>query len=365
MAVKVTLRNPLDKQDTLDYYIVPDDHQLSRDWIKALKEILSSNLKLQKEFCFLGFPNTPRSLEYLCDQLNQSIDVINRYDFTQHGLKRYTIEDWFHPDAVRFPDSYPIEGQTLGSDNKWNPDLEKLGLQPKHEILNRLHNHFEVLEGTVDNPSPYGQASPTTIRQAIGSLNHLCHEMESLILSQRKARVSPDWVRPSQITTFDQRKRYELTDEHRQGFLENKYDRKFGHVYMHWTQIGKTLIEVFRDEGAPDLDEATCEAITHLRYYSGEFDIEWAKDVTRADNYPWVMDEQILFDNWLLKHGYDPNDPKLSLGFLHLGHIDLERSFGTTDMFKVWQQLETHLDIYSIEVDGVKQTFDYCWSDER
>jgi hypothetical protein len=46
-----------------------------------------------------------------------------------------------------------------------------------------------------------------------------------------------------------------------------------------------------------------------------------------------------------------------------MGHIDLLRSFGTTDMFAIWDQLSSHLDIYSIEVDGVKNTFDYCWSD--
>jgi len=362
--VRVTLRNPLDKEDLLDYYIIPDDHQLAQDWIQALKEILSKGLRLQKEFCFLGFPNSARTLAYLCDRLNRSIDIINHYDFTQHGLPPYTIEDWMHPNVVRYPETYPIKG--------WSPDprmvseeehSQNLGLRVKHGVMNRLHNHFEVLEGTVEEPSRYGQVSPPEVRQAIGDLNHICHEMESLIMSQRKEKTNPEWVRPSQITTFDHRERYDLTDEHRQGFLENRYDRKFGHAYMHWTQIGKTLIEVFRDEDAPDLDATTCEAITHLRYYSGEFDIEWAKDVTREHS--WHSDEQIVFENWLLKHGLDPRDPKLSLGYLHLGSVDLQRSFGTEDMFDIWNQLETHLDIYSIEVDGVKQVFNYCWSDEN
>jgi hypothetical protein len=362
LEVKVTLRNPLDKNDYLDYYIVPNDTQLAQDWITALKETLQGNLKLQKEFCFLGFPNSPRTIEYLCDTLNAEIEKINNYDFTQHGLEPYIIEEWFHPNTVRFPDTYPIENRTAQSAN--TTEVQPLGLNIKHSIMNSLHNHFERLEGTIEDPSPYGQVAPTDVRHAIGNLNHLCHELESLILSQRKARVQPEWVRPSQIITFDHRKRYELTDEHRQGFLENGYDREFGHVYMHWTQIGKTLIEVFRDEGAPELTEAICEAITHLRYYSGEFDLEWAKSVTRNDKFPWQVKEQIEFDNWLLKYGYDPRDPKLSLGYLHIGQVDLDRSFGTQDMISIWRQLETHLDIYSIEVDGVKNTFDYCWNDQ-
>jgi len=360
LEVKVTLRNPLDKEDTLDYYIVPDDTQLAKDWIAALKEILFSNLELQKEFCFLGFPNSPRTLEYLCNELNNSIEIINKYDFTQHGLNDYIIEEWFHPNVVRFPESFTLAvwDQTL------NPEpIGNYGLMIKHGVMNSLHTHFELLEGTLEKPSLYGQISPPVVRKAIGQLNYLCHEIESLILSQRKEKTNPDWVRPSQITTFDKRKRSELTTNHRQVFLKNKYDRQFGHVYMHWTQIGKTLIEVFRDEGAPELDKTTCEAITHLKYYSGEFDIEWAKDVTQKDK--WHQDEQILFENWLLNNGLNPNDLKLSLGYLHLGHVDLERSFGTTDMFNIWNQLEAHLDIYSIEVDGVKNTFNYCWSDKN
>jgi hypothetical protein len=270
------------------------------------------------------------------------------------------IEEWFHPNVVRFPDSYPVA--------KWNQTLDpeptgNIGLKPKHDVLNKLHNHFEILQGTVEDPSPYSSVAPPQVRRAIGDLNHICHEMESLVLSQRKAVTNPEWVRPSQITTFNGRHRYDLTDEHREGFRANKYDREFGHVYMHWTQIGKTLIEVYRDEDAPDLDDTTCDAITHLKYYSGEFDVEWAKSVTREDK--WHADEQLLFENWLLKHGYDPNDPKLSLGYLHIGKVDLDKSFGTEDMFDIWNQLESHLDIYSIEIDGVKQIFNYCWSDEN
>jgi len=32
-------------------------------------------------------------------------------------------------------------------------------------------------------------------------------------------------------------------------------------------------------------------------------------------------------------------------------------------MFKIWDQLSTHLYIFSIEVNGISRVFDYCWSD--
>ena len=69
--ITITLRNPLDHNDLLEYHIIPDDHQLAKDWIVALKKILNDKKLIEKNFCFLGFPSTSRSIDYLCDQLNQ------------------------------------------------------------------------------------------------------------------------------------------------------------------------------------------------------------------------------------------------------------------------------------------------------
>jgi hypothetical protein len=361
-TVKVTLRNPLDHTDLLDYYIVPDDHQLAQDWIMALKRILENKKQIEKNFCFLGFPKTARTLEYICEELNSAVETINRFDFTQHGLENYIIEEWFHPNTVRFPDSYTVEGTVMSEE--LDTRRQHIGLEPKHTVLNQLHNHFERLQGTVSNLSPYYKAADYDTKYAIRQLNNICHEIENVILSQRKALVNPLWIRPTQITTFLAVERYPLNDQHRQGFIANGYDRRFAHVYMHWTQIGKTYFEVWRDEGAPKLDHTICEAITNLEYYSGEFDIEWGKDVTLEMGYPWHNKEQQEFKDWLIANSLDPKDAKLSLGYLPLGKVDLLRSFGTDDMFTIWDQLSAHLDVYRIEIDGVGHIFDYCWTDK-
>jgi hypothetical protein len=194
-------------------------------------------------------------------------------------------------------------------------------------------------------------------------------------LSQRKLLQDPQWVRPSQITTFLHAPRHNLTDEHRTGFATNGYDRVLGGVYMHWTQIGKTLYEVFRDESAPALNVgldatdisvgsgATCEAINSLKFYSGEFDIEWARDVVRGGPHPWHDFRMDQFEVWLCGNGLSIDDPKLSLGYLKIGQVDLIGSFGTTDPEKIWNLIGQHLDIYSIEINGVVSVFDYAWSD--
>lgn len=362
--VKVTLRNPLDKSDYLEYFIIPNESKLAGDWGNALKLILQNNNFLEKNFCFMGFPKTARTLEYLCLELNKAVDQINSFDFTQHGLDNYIIEEWFHPNVVRFSENYGVDHRSAGdSVAEHLSSREALGLQIKHGVMNNLHNHFERLQGTVSTLSPYYKIADYETKYAIRQLNILCHEIESLVLSQRKSKSRPEWVRPSQITTFLSATRYNLTDEHRQGFVENSYDRVFGGVYMHWTQIGKTLFEVWRDEYAPKLTDTICEAITHLQYYSGEFDIDWGKNVTRADQHPWHDKQQQDFKTWLLDNNLDPQDPKLSLGYLPIGQVDLQRSFGTTDMFEIWEKLSSHLDIFSIEIDGVRNEFNYCWND--
>ena len=301
--VKVTLRNPLDFNDRMTYTIVPYDNQLAQDWIKALTLILREGNHLEKNFCFLGFPHTARNIEYLCKELSWAVEQINK------NLDGYYIPEIFTPNTVRH------------------------GLDPDQGIMNALHNHFEVLQGTVEELSPYYKRANYETKYSIRQLNLICHELESLMLSLRKLATIPDWVRSSQITTFINCQRYLLTDEHRELFLENGYDRRFGEVYMHWAQIGKTLFEVFRDEGAPELTDTVCESITHLRYYSGEFDIEWGNDVCYGQSLDWHDREQDDFKIWLASNGLDTQDTKLSLGYLPLGRVDLT-AFSADDPVK-------------------------------
>ena len=336
--IKVVLRNTLNYREQIDYTISVNDTELAHDWMQALKILLQSNKLLEKNFCFMGFPTTARTLEYLCNELNTHSATINQF-----FANEYHITEHFTPNSVRGFDY---------ADNGIN-----------HETMNQLHNHFERLQGTVWNLSDYYRRADYETKYAIRQLNNICHEIENLILSQRKLITIPYWVRPSQITTFINAERYDLKDTHRQGFVTNGYDRVLGGVYMHWTQIGKTLFEVFRDEHAPELTETVCEAITELRYYSGEFDIEWGNDVTFAGNNPWHTEEQTKFRAWLAENNQDSTDPRLSLGYLPLGQVQLRSSFGTAKSSDIWEILSGHLDIYRIEIDGISQTFDYCWSD--
>ena len=363
MKVKIVLRNPVSKTDHIDYIINVHDCKLSQDWIVALKKLLQNGNLLEKNYCFIGFPKTRRTVDYLCEQLNQAVKQINNFCLTNtwqsNGLKEFYIEDYYCEETVRWPADYgaghPLVNNSL---NEYSP-----GLMPKHNVLNRLHCYFEQLQGTVNHLSPYYKLADYETKYAIRQLNNCCHELENIILSQRKEIISPYWVRPTQINTWINANRYTLDDHHRQGFVDNGYDRVLGGVYMHWAQIGKTLFEVWRDENAPDLTETVCEAITHLKHYSGDFDIEWGNDVVYSDKCSWHVDEQTQFKSWLVKNNLDPEDSKLSLGYLPIGQVDLLSSFGTNDGQEIWKTLSNYLDVYRVEVDGVSAQYDYCWTD--
>ena len=74
------------------------------------------------------------------------------------------------------------------------------------------------------------------------------------------------------------------------------------------------------------------------------------------------MEEQKEFHAWLRRNGFNPDDSKLSLGFIKLAHCNLKRSFGSDDPEVVWSILSNYQDVYKIEIDDVVGTFDYTWS---
>lgn len=340
-SIQVVLSN-VNTGDEVDYVIEPNDSLLAQDWMAALEENLLRGLHLEKNFCFLGFPKTQRTLDVLCHELNHHIRVINTSDLG------YRIEEYFTEHSVWFDTA-------LYSFDR-DPD------HIKHDILNRLHNHFERLQGTVDNISEYYIRATPEVKYSIRQLNNLCHEVESLVLSKIKHARNPHWTRPSQITTFLHAARYHLKDKHREGFLTNGYDRVFGGVYMHWCQIGKTYFEVWRDEHAPDLTDTVCEAITDLEYYSGEFDVEWGRSITQNGDNPWHNRSLEDFFRWMTANGKDITDPKLSLGYLPLGQVDIYKSFRTHEVDEVWDILSKHLNIHSIRVGNTTKHYAYDWS---
>ena len=314
-------------------YIDVADNSLSRKWLAALNNIIASNLHLEKNYCWLGWAESTRNAEYLCTQINRSINAINASDLD------YRIQDFFSPANVIQHD-----------------------LDINHDKMNQLHRYFEDLQGTTGAMSPYYNSADDHTRWHIRQLNLLCHELESLVLSMRKVIQAPEWRRPSQLMCWLTAPRFELDTEDLELFGIETINRKLGGVYVGVNKaVGKHHWEVFQDEGRDSrIGELVTTGLRTQSQAAGDFDIEWARD---PGAYHWQIKQLAEFRTWLERNGFDPTDPSLTIGHPQVGQVDLSRSFGTQDWEMIYSQLSQHQDVYKIRTSGAQTTYDYCWSD--
>ncbi len=335
------------KKVSIDVYDTP----LGKRFIEALKDNLVKKRILEKNFCFLGWADSKRNLSYLCEELNKNIRQLNSFNFDPP----YENIHPFVPDDFQYSRTLPI-GNAPDGDYKKTP-----GLRLKHDACNLLHRYFEELQGTAWKLSEYYKQADHETKYAIRQLNNICHEIESWVEAYRKKFIEPEWIRPSQITTFLNAPRYDLHENDYELFKQNRYDRELGGVYLHWSQVGKTLYEVYRDEHAPNMTDALCSAINHQKYYSGEFDIEWGATITEDTN-DFKKSEMDGYRKWLKDNKYDWEDPKLSLGYAKIGQVNLETSFDNRPFTDIYDEMKKHLNINSITIknkDLVVNDFPY------
>jgi len=330
-SIEIDLR---DKQNhVLTVYIDVEHNSLSRKWVAALAHLIENNYHLEKNYCWLGWAEGDRSLEYICGEINRSIAAVNA------AKLGYIIDDMFTPE---------------------NTVAEDLGIN--HDHLNRLHRYFEDLQGVSGAMSPYYTAADTATRWHIRQLNLLCHEHESLVLSMRKLIQAPEWRRPSQLMCWLQAPRFVLDTEDYELFGIETINRNLGGVYLGVNKaVGKHHWEVFNDEGRDSrVGELITSSLKSQTEAAGDFDIEWAND---PGSFPWQIKALVEFRLWLVENKFDPEDKSLTIGHPKVAQVDLMRSFGTTDYNNIWRQLAQHLDVYKIRIGDVEATYEYRWSD--
>ena len=330
-SIEIDLRG--DNDSILTVYIDVADNSLSRKWLTALNDIIHRNLHLEKNYCWLGWTESTRTAQYLCTQINRSIQAINA------STLDYRIQDFFTP------------GNTIKKD-----------LDINHDKMNQLHRYFEDLQGTAGAMSRHYDSADSVTRWHIRQLNLLCHELESLVLSMRKVVQAPEWRRPSQLMCWLRAPRFELEESDLELFGIETINRKLGGVYVGVNKaVGKHHWEVFQDEGRDSrIDELVTTGLRSQSQAAGDFDIEWARD---PGAYHWQITQLAEFREWLARNGFNPDDKSLTIGHPQVGQVDLKRSFGTEDYQAIWAQLALHLDVYSIRTGSVQAVYNYRWSD--
>jgi len=303
---------------------------LSQRWLAALTDLVKNDYHLEKNYCWLGWTESKRNAQYICDSINTSIAAINAADL-----------------------GYQIDCDAYTVDSVIQEDLDI-----NHERMNALHGYFEDLQGTAGAMSPHYTSADSVTRWHIRQLNLLCHELESFVLSMRKAVQAPEWRRPSQLMCWLNAPRFELQPEDYELFGIETINRQLGGVYVGVNKaVGKAHWEVFTDEGRDSrLGELTTSALRTQTQAAGDFDIEWARD---PGSFEWQQKKLAEFRDWLEQNGFDPNDKALTIGHPKVAQVNLIKSFGTVDYEKIWGQLVHHLDVYKIQIGNSTATYTY------
>ena len=339
--VEMQLRGP---DGLLPVYFDVYDNSLSRKWLKAFNDILDNKLHLEKNYCFMGFPDSDRNLDFLASEINRTIAGINGSSID------YIINDYFTADNMTEIFYSGRAGQDI------------IGVN--HEKFNQLHLYFEETQGVSGAMSEHYNKADAKTRWYIRQLNLLCHEAECLVLSLGRQATTPEWVRPSNVMCWLHAPRFLLEDEDYDLFGVDTIARHHGGVYVGVNKaVGKHHYEVFQDEGADSrLDELTTTTLKPQTEAAGDFDIEWGNN---THNQPFMQEKLREFRAWLITNNFDPEDPSLTIGHPKIGQVDLDRSFGCTDFHGVLKILTKHLDVYSIKTSDAYAEYDYTWHQSK
>lgn len=248
---------------------------------------------------FVGFPETDRTPEQVSQLINECIDLINEHRPNTIDVKAKNIMD--------------------------------------QDDLNQLHKYFEIYRGPVLQPHELYEKGPQEIKKALEDFNIYIHEYEDLLRVNRlvndgkSARVD--------VVFLGKRTRYEL---HADDFKYFELYPDFGHLSAHYCEVGKQLLDVFRDN-----DEIVGEEnIRPFKYMSADFDIFFGRTLNPEAIYYSELD----FKEWLLDEGHSPWDKSLSMGHLIIGKMIRDSRFRNLNQEQFIERFKDFWDVKEILV---------------
>ena len=251
--LSLTLANDLENlQVEFDIF----DTSIANRWADEV----AKNYPLFEVDRFKGWPNSKKTVNYYKTEILRQIKIVNEY----------------------VPGSISLENDIFNQ-----------------EILNYLHKFFEDLRGELNTGTDFYNSAPAHVKNAVVRFNILIHELEHLMRN-------PEY--PTIVCTFNQRPRLDLLDEDYDHFT---FKWKFGHVYINYCEVGKPLLDVFKDQDK----FVGIDNIRPLRYYSADFMIKFGPD-TPDDVYEKRL---AMFYEWYKQQPF--KFEKLSLGLIPVAKI--------------------------------------------
>jgi hypothetical protein len=266
---KIVFKNSSKKLFKLSFKVY--DNNISYKWFNALIEQAEHNSNIYEPDRFYGFPSNEWNEEKIVNKLNACIDCLN--------TPKIMIE-------------------------------HRAYVGMSQENLNHLHHYFENLRGGINSPAEFWLNSSTTAKKVLEQYNVLIHRAEDFY-SQKNLNLEPRVV-----CTFQNKKRYELSDDDYKNFTLVK---NFGEVYINYCEVGKSLYDLYRDND----DVIGEDNIRPLRCYSADFKIHFHTTTQQhADNILNKMNKWWHTNhNYLSSLGFYQNNPKNSIGNIPVAKI--------------------------------------------
>ena len=265
--LEITLANSTGAKYTLFFNIL--DTEIASKWLSELQKTLDLGTQLDDSERLYGFNGSKYTVEYCIDTINEFVDTINRYQpvCERHVNYNYTQDD-----------------------------------------LNYLHNIFERYHGLYDaqDSNEFYTNAPKDVQYALGQLNIYIHRLESI---DSYARF---------VCTFssDGRPRIPFAPADYKHFTIQEV---WGGLYINYCEIGKTLVDMYRDND----EHIGNEAFIPQQYFKSDFNVKFThhtpKEYAELNQNVIAYYEKNLEKFVALGHF----DPKFALGSIQVGQLSL------------------------------------------
>lgn len=204
--------------DSLDLVFDVLDTSIAQRWAKEIEQ----DYPLYETERFKSWPNDGKDLEYYRQQLTQQVAVVNNYQ----------------------------------------PVIAVTEIRSQDD-LNYLHKFFENLRGSVTAGTEFFNNAPREVQLAIERFNILIHECEHITRHANN---------PELVVTYQHRPRHELLAGDYQHFT---FKWEFGMVYINYCEVGKPLLDVFKDAD----EHVGDDNVRPLKFYSADFAIKFGASI--------------------------------------------------------------------------------------
>ena len=214
----ITYADPADQKNSMDVWFNIKPTQIAQKWAKRVQLAQASGYPIDNPDRFYGFGPIEEQEAQAVAHMKMLTDQISK-------LRTESL-----PELVSVHDQ---------------------------ETLNFLHHVFEVEHGLLD-----AKDTSSDLSQLLGELNVHVHRCESIQRGANSRHV---------VTYYGLPKTETLTDEDCK-HLET--DVKFGHVYINYVEIGKTLHDLYTDNDK----YIKPEAFRPFNHYSADFVVQLHSD---------------------------------------------------------------------------------------